>query len=81
MDRLAAGRNERGAGAHARERERSTWNKRVLSYRYVAFKETVNAVVDDILRNYALYAVVRREHARARPPGFFVSRKTLLCTD
>lgn len=38
----------------------------MLSYRYVAFKETVNAVVDDILRNYALYAVVRREHARAR---------------
>lgn len=60
------------ARTRARERERSTWNKRVLSYRYVAFKETVNAVVDDILRNYALYAVVRREHARARATAWLL---------
>lgn len=66
MDRLAAGRNERGVRARERASERSARNKRVLSYRYVAFKETVNAVVDDILRNYALYAVVCRERATTR---------------
>lgn len=77
MDRLAAG--VMSVVVHARQGEGSARNKRVLPYRYVAFKETVNAVADDILRDYALCAVAPRPPTPS--PCFFVSRETPLCTD